>query len=486
MPIYYNGDQIGPTYDEILSAVRPLVGEKFYEINEEDKLEFDRRYPHIKGNYPELKISARILEDYKLPGLGGITLKFEVLFPNPSYHFLDQEYKLEGEVILSRNNLPYIQIRAYNINNSSNLHKDFWTNLDQNEELKRKLFDEFAQLSECPKDPMVFQEAWKPFSRNSTLKDAWQEFVDQKQPYINFDLPKDIPSTGIINQYSPNFFLCTYRSVICDQIDCFDPDLIDERYHFYCEEDLRPTTNVSRSHITHLPLPLALTIETILRRNYTAYHNRHRNESLKVWRDLIGSPYGTWAMAMLDTDFKDYKYIYKKPTLIFDSSEFEFSYQIDDCALRVESITNQFYKAYIQENYHILISYTDGQVLSMEKKRSVEGETIYDLLPPLMICKAADDSSRAYLCCVSSRLRRGITEDHRFTQWLLKNAKELHTHYPRQLEQIVRVLREGEGSEIIETSELIRELFRKWGVKKIDVESMPVLSEKDFWDAENF
>ncbi len=482
MPIYYNGQRIGSTYDKILSEVRPMVGGKCFEISNEDKLEFDRCYPHLKGNYPEAKVTARILEDYKLPGLGGITLNYEVVFPNPRYKYLDQEYELKGEIFLSDNDLPYIQIRAHNIDDPYHFCKNIWADRCPNEEIKQKLFNEFEKLSQCPVESKGFEEAWKPFSRISTLRQAWQEFVDEKQPSIGFYLPKEITPTAI-TKHPPNDYLhCTYRSVMCEAESNLDAKL-DYYYLFYCEEDLRPTMNVSRSRITHLPLPIALTMGTIQAGgSYPESYDELRNEPFRVWKDLIRSPYGTWAMEMLDAEFKNFISFYEMSISECNIRDLDLNLVHDRGALSQDSIIKRFYKAYIQENYHIRISYKDGQVLCLEEKRSEERETVYDLLPPLMFCKADDNGSRDYLCCKDSSQRRGITEDHRFAQWLLKNVKELHAHYPRQLEQIVRVLREEEDSEIIATSSFIRKLFRKWGVKKIDVESMPVLSEKDFWD----
>ena len=74
-----------------------------------------------------------------------------------------------------------------------------------------------------------------------------------------------------------------------------------------------------------------------------------------------------------------------------------------------------------------------------------------------------------------------MIDRHRF-----KNGEKLQIHYPRQFEQITTALLEMNGEDIISTVNRIREQFNKWGSKKIDVESMPELSEEDFWNPERF
>ena len=105
----------------------------------------------------------------------------------------------------------------------------------------------------------------------------------------------------------------------------------------------------------------------------------------------------------------------------------------------------------------------------------------------MMFCKASSRRSRQYICCANSVIRRGITLDHPFIEWLLDNSFKLKQYYERQFQRIVTSLCAGDADAIIKECNRIREqmisLPEHHGV---DVNAMPRLSEDDFWSWEEW
>ena len=88
-------------------------------------------------------------------------------------------------------------------------------------------------------------------------------------------------------------------------------------------------------------------------------------------------------------------------------------------------ILNRYWNAYFQDYYHMTINYEEGQSISFCEKSEIETESILDLFPPMLFCKAANDRSRQYICAEDRFWRKGITVDHPFVKWLLDNANLL-------------------------------------------------------------
>lgn len=157
-------------------------------------------------------------------------------------------------------------------------------------------------------------------------------------------------------------------------------------------------------------------------------------------------------------------------------------YHFDDTA-----ILFKYLAAYLQDNYHMTINYEEGQMISFFAKDGDKMEQDYDLFPPMMFCKAANDRSRQFLCCSEADFRRGITADHPFAAWLLNNAVPLNQYYPRQFQMIVECLCDGYEKKVIEKCNSIRrQLTALPGHHGVDVSAFPELSSRDFWSAEEW
>lgn len=132
------------------------------------------------------------------------------------------------------------------------------------------------------------------------------------------------------------------------------------------------------------------------------------------------------------------------------------------------------------------IDYEKGQSISFLKKEVNELEEGVDLFPPMRFCKAANDKSRKYLCSENSYYRKGITIDHPFMIWLMKNAVLMNKYYQRQFRQIINCLRYSDATVIISEVNTIRQQLSNLKEHHgVDVDNFPQLSRDDFWYMED-
>ena len=132
------------------------------------------------------------------------------------------------------------------------------------------------------------------------------------------------------------------------------------------------------------------------------------------------------------------------------------------------------------------INYEKGQVISFFKKKKNEPDEIFELFPPMLFCKAASEKSRKYLCCVDPSWRKGITLDHPFVIWLMKNAILMNKYYQRQFKQIIDCLRYKSATVIIvEVNAIRQQLISLPEHHGVDVYNFPQLSRDDFWYMED-
>lgn len=85
-----------------METAHEMAGEKSYELPEKMKEEFDRTFPAVRGQYPRIVMIMVPLdteEDYVLPGVSGVLVKYEVQFEKrPEWQVKDQKYVVEGHV----------------------------------------------------------------------------------------------------------------------------------------------------------------------------------------------------------------------------------------------------------------------------------------------------------------------------------------------------------------------------------------------------
>lgn len=147
-------------------------------------------------------------------------------------------------------------------------------------------------------------------------------------------------------------------------------------------------------------------------------------------------------------------------------------------------ILDSYLTVYLRDRYLITINYNQevGQTLAFQEKTAEECDEIYDIFPPLMFCKAANDQSRKFVCHASYIYRKGITADHPFVKWLLDNSVQLNRYFQRQFRQILKSLYKENAEEIIEVCSAVRrQLLSLTDRHGVNVSMMPLLSRDDFW-----
>ena len=102
VPVYYNNDRIGKTYEEIMEAAHAVAGEKIYELPDEVKEQFDQTFPEVRGQYPKIAITTIPLdtkEDYVLPGVSGVVVKYDVRFEKtPCWQVKDLKFGIKSRI----------------------------------------------------------------------------------------------------------------------------------------------------------------------------------------------------------------------------------------------------------------------------------------------------------------------------------------------------------------------------------------------------
>lgn len=150
------------------------------------------------------------------------------------------------------------------------------------------------------------------------------------------------------------------------------------------------------------------------------------------------------------------------------------------------ALVNLYQDMCLQEHNRMEINYEKGQSISFDERKQEELEEVLDLFPPMRFCKASNDESRRYLCGAEQDYRKGITIDHPFMIWLMKNAVLMNKYYQRQFRQIIGCLRYSTATYIISEINAIRQqLIRLPEHHGVDVNNFPQLSREDFWYMED-
>lgn len=482
VPVYYNNERIGLTYEEIMRAAHEEEGEKIYEMTPKMKEEFDRSFPAICGKYPKLAVSVITLdkeENQALPELSGFLVKYDVHFDEvPQWKVKDQTYKVYGLFGKSRG---IIEIVFACRNKKDN---QVWKGLMGKYDIEKvaALEAEFEKYSSCPKAEDMM-EIWEPFAEQMELYEAWRSYNDKKQEKeLTFSVA-EFKCPDIVARYQHRSIAYVYQGVVTGDLN---------KYHQYNENDFavflmgsawKPIVNVSRSRISELPLYALLAINSIMIKYRILDDIGHiwfdlggwKDRPLKEWRVMKNSHLDRWIWKNLADFFIEAKQILQQK---LQSDKFEFF------ILSYENyiIVYKYLMAYFQDKYRMTICYENEQAISFEEKKDNEMEDTYDLFPPMMFCMAASDWSRQYICGAKPFMRRGITADHPFATWLLDNAAKLNKYYPRQFQQIVNCLCENTAEDIVEKCNYIREQMLRFPENHgVDVSAFPQLSLTDFW-----
>ncbi len=496
VPVYYNNQRIGWTYEEVMRAAHEEEGEKLYELKPKMKEEFDRAFPAVRGKYPKLAVSVIPLdtkEDQVLPGVSGVLVKCDVCFEEKlQWKVKAQTYEVSGGFDLGNES---IQVRLSSGNKiEDRVRRFYWGDLKGIYGLERvaALEAEFAKHSVCPKAEDLM-EAWEPFSERMELYQAWKSYNDnQQEREVAFSLaelgcPDIVRVCSGYHPYGSNTYV--YQGIVAGSLRQYSTLNEDKFAVFLTEGAWKPAVDVSRSRISGLPLPVLLAMQGILCK-YQILENTWpnwiglegwKNSSLKEWLELRDSQLSKWLQKNLADTFMDTKQMLQRD--VKDSKTDKVSFSIGNYSNY--AVVNKYWMAHFQDKYRMTINYENGQVLSFNDKEEHGREDIYDLFPPMMFCLAASDESRQFICSANFRMRRGITADHPFVIWLLRHAVQLKQYYQRQFEQMVDCLCQRSAEVIIEVCNRIREQLLDFPERHgIDMGSFPQLGRDDFWPPE--
>lgn len=489
VPVYYNNEKIGKTYEKIMEAAHAVAGEKVYELPDEIKEQFDQTFPEVRGQYPKIAITTIPLdtkEDYVLPGVSGVVVKYDVRFEKtPCWQVKDLNYCIHGEFTKSNR---ILEMHLYSVNEIKETDDGYiWKRLKR--EYDVKAIDTIANIFEnsdiCPQSEKQLNEIWSIFPKFLGLLEVWESYNDCKQcknmnvSIRNCDCPNIICQDS---HFSEEFIECTYKGVYEGQLNIVSDDF--NNVIFFLENEWQPITKANRGKITQLPIEVILYIfgivnkyemTNLLTRQFM--HEAWVNFTQKDWRKIEKMSLFRW----IENNLKDYLtqrlHFLEEPFIFENNIKHRYIDNNSEFAL-----INLCQDAYLQDHKDMLIDYENEQRISFSDKKEIELKEVLNILPPMRFCKAVNDINRKYLCVKYSFCRKGITTDHPFIIWLMKNAFLMDKYYQRQLRQITDCLRYRDAPDIIsEINDIRQQLISSPEHHGVDVNSFPQLSEEDFW-----
>lgn len=505
MPVYYNGERIGRTYDEAMKMASELEGERVYELSAEMKKKFDDCFPAITGNYPKLMQKVVIVDGEKegfLPGLSAVLIKNKVYFERGAvWKGKDQYYGISESVYYKENKVlvrlfsRHTGERSIKRDESYYLNDVNWYRLKQKYGLKNTeaLKEKMDLFATCPETAEQLGAVWAPFSEKENLSEVWMAYVDhyhERKMYFSIEEYGGASLNSIFEIEKIKRTAYVYQGIIAGSI--IHDFMCDDTcyFAFLMEKECKPIVEVSRSQVTDFPLNVGMAIAGILDDNDILHYIYEveiyrlvdgRNITLKSWREMRNSPVGQWLMKNNEKYVQKIKYFDVK----YDTEPDENNYHQDTYNFLESYIMVQYAMAYLQDHYSMTINYDKGQIIMFEEKAEEDFEDVYDMFPPMMFCKAANDQSRKYICSSKVQHRRGITVDHPFIVWLLEHSHLLKKYFRRQFRQIIDCLYEESAEEIVQKYHDIREqigsLSGKYG---LDAKAIPCLTLEDFWKDE--
>lgn len=491
VPVYYNNERIGQTYEEIMAEAHKAEGEKIYEMSSKMKEQFDRCFPAVRGQYPQIAISVIPLdmeENQILQELSGVIVKYDVRFEQiPQWKVKDQTYEVVGGIDISEKT---VKIGFRSINKSIvDISGDSWENVKKEFDSEKvvALETEFAKYDACPKAEDIV-EIWEPFSNQMDLYAAWRRYHDsQQETWVNFPIA-EMECPDIVHICSKHGRIaCVYQGIVADDLAVPHSPNASNAAVFLLRDIGKPMVDISRTKVSGLPLITLLAINGILSKYQMlgpfgmmwSHLEGWRNIAFKEWRKVKNSQLDRWMWKNQETFFIETMGKLQKPCK--ESGIRDFSL----CGYSDYAVLYKYWMVWFQEKYQLTINYEAGQIICFCEKEGNETDKIFDLFPPMMFCAAASDQSRQYICSANQFSRRGITVDHPFIIWLLKNAARLNRYYQRQFQQIVGCLCEGGAENIVGECNRIREQFIAFPEHHgVDVSSFPQLCLDDFWSPE--
>lgn len=495
VPVYYNNERIGQTYEEVMEAAHEVEGEKVYELTDEMKEKFDGAFPEARGMYPKIVMNTIPLdtkEDCVLQGVSGVLARYDIRFEeNPCWQVKDLKYNVSGYI---KEKSGELEVVLYgDCEGESQKYTYLWELLKASKSDKEvhALEEVFESCTACPQTREQLGEVWAPFSGELSLYDAWRGYYDYKQKK---NVAVSLTKCGCPNivssrtDYYGEVLRVGYQGVDVGSVTGHSISDLSQVANLYLENEWRPTTWASRDN-ARLPLEIALylcgvvnkyKLDQLLELSDTC-GRKWSGENLTTWKKLWESPLEKW----MNTSQRDY---FDKRVHFFEepSNTEKHNERIYMGNHSEYSLLNLYQDAYLQTTYEMRIDYVEGQLISFSRKDENDIEYGLEIFPPMRFCKAQNDESRGYLCCADAFYRKGITLDHPFMIWLTQNAFLLNKYYQRQFAQIISCIRYDDAKDIISEINVIRQqLIGLPEHHGVDINGFPQLSENDFWFMED-
>lgn len=495
IPVYYNNERVGQTYEEIMEAAHAVEGEKTYELTAEMKEQFDRAFPEVRGQYPKIVMTTIPLdteENYILQGVSGVLVKYDVRFENdPCWQVKDLKYRVRGYI---EDTGKMLQMKLGSVYMGEDNFFYGWDELKEKYDVEEieALANAFENCDVCPQSEEQLGEVWNPFRTSVSLCECWRSYYEYKQERrqtmcVQIEECGCADICSLNSDFRDSLIQCTYQGVYVGGTPGEHYMEEGHRGMFFLENVWQPVMLTSRAEVIRLPIEVELYICSIINkyRMVDSLDDQYiedeswMNYTQKDWRKLENSQLQQWIKENQKDYFEKRVCFLKEATL--SEREGENSYLNNNLVL-----LNQYQDAYLHDHNQMKINYGKGQAISFFEKEKNESDEILDLFPPMRFCKAANDKSRRFLCSAEPDYRKGITLDHPFMIWLMKNAVLMNKYYQRQFRQIIDCLRYSDVTDIISgVNSICQQLISLPEHHGVDVYNFPQLSSDDFWYMED-
>lgn len=433
MPVYYNGERLCATQAEIVDLARTERGSMEYELNDEEKREFEAFFPEYKGEYPKIRETIELFEANHISGLP----KLKIIL-------------CETKVLISEEKRIWKNGYGYKYTGLSSLCKPEITIYHAGDD------DEDLKLSFQHKDK---RRLFSIISNNNIFLSAIH--YGWKGVFVYHD-------KLTFHHYSPTIIV----------ID---------------EDEARPDLKANREYLVSIPLITAITTVVWLEKHfpytgYSKYFGDFSRVPLKEWRVIISEKllewidlpswnrYQSFKEALEDAlSFTD-KYPKELSDDVAESSQFYWNWMNRD-----GSDIRCVFLAYLQIHYKITVNYSLKKINFCEYELN-DNRTQFDLFPLMPFGYGETEKDYSILCSARAKNRVIIIADHPFIKWLLKNVDNLYNYYSRQFEQIVYGLQYYDADKLIVTiNQIIDQLSKTSYRYGIEISDCPKLEMDDFF-----
>lgn len=495
MPIYYNNERVGRTYNEIMIEAHKYVRKpEFYDLTDHEKLEFDKRFPYLKGNYPRISLTITPL-DFEardiLPSFSGILVSYDSCSEKPlQWEARGESFRLSLHVH-NYNNVVRFTIFPDNVHHDLG-HPARWYEYEDKYgyDAMSDLWKSLSCFDHCPDSPDALGDVWRPFESHEVLRHMWDAFVSNEQhKFIEIcaSSARQIHTMeSLTGCQGINANIIVYQGIVC-----FRTDMSFGKYAlFFLNDELQPTMDISRTRIVDLPLKVCTAIAEFLYHYYEKHihisfsekmiYEKSINTMIRVWRTIFNEPLGKWILNSQHSNIEKIKeYLQLSQGSIEAKKGNRFDISIDN---DITQLLADYICFYLQETYVLSVDYVKGGLIIFEERNEVIDPRL-DWFPPMLFCKAANSESEKILCFKETTYRKCVTLNHPFMRWMLDNAELLYNQYSRQFQQIILSLRNDEAVEIMKTVNDFRKMLDDLQSRGcFNPRLFEPLTDTDFWE----